>query len=135
MTPNAITTEAEFRRLLGLPERGIDRIEGEMSQKPHLAGDLRHVRQIAKAETRDARQARTAAEAMGRIPAGDEALHLAISGRFALWHFVEAALSLAGCNGEPSILQKHRAGQHLRRSRLVCLPSWMDRRTIREAQP
>jgi hypothetical protein len=35
-----------------------------------------------------------------RMPAGDEALHLAISGRFALWNFVEAALSLAGCKIE-----------------------------------
>ena len=91
------TTSGDFRKLLGLPERSIDRIEGEMDRKPHLPGDLRHERQTAQAETRDARQVKTATEAMARIPGPGEAFHLAISGRFALWHFVEAALSLAEC--------------------------------------
>jgi hypothetical protein len=62
-----------------------------------LAADLRHERQIGAIETRDERQARTAAQAMGRIPGPAEAFHLAISGRFALWDFCPAALSLAGC--------------------------------------
>jgi hypothetical protein len=91
------TNEADFRKLSGLPERGIDQLERQMTGLPHLAGDLRHERQIGAVETRDARQARTAAAAMGRIPGPAEAFHLAISGRFALWDFCPAALSLAGC--------------------------------------
>ena len=90
------TTSGDFRKLLGLPERSIDRIEGEMNARPHLAGDLRYERIATRIETKDARQARSAVEAMGRIPGPGEAFHLAISGRFALWHFVEASLSLAG---------------------------------------
>ena len=89
MTPT--TNEGDLRRLLGLPDRGIDRIEAEMHAMPHLDGDRQHVRQIGSIETRDARQARSAAEAMQRIPGDTEAFHLAISGRFALWHFVPAA--------------------------------------------
>ncbi len=73
-----ITNEADFRRLLGLPDRSIDRIEGELAGMPHLDSDRRHERQIGHVETRDARQARTAAEAIGRIPGPTEAFHVVI---------------------------------------------------------
>lgn len=37
-----------------------------------------------------------AAEAIDHIPWADEAIHLAVSGRFALWHIVPAVLKLSG---------------------------------------
>lgn len=126
----AATTEADFRRLLGLPERSIDRIEGEINGKPHLPDDLRHERQVRAVEIRDARQARTASEAMGRIPGETEAFHLAIAGKFALWHFVEAALTLAGCN----IDMLHVATLGFSRKNITAMTQLVDRGDIRRVR-
>jgi hypothetical protein len=71
-------------------------IESELRRLPHLAGDRKTSRKIVRAVCRDARQIKTAAEAIGKLPGPDEALHLVVSGRFALWHVVPAVLELAG---------------------------------------
>ena len=70
-------------------------IESELRRLPHLAGDRRQVSRTVRRDVRDARQAKTAAEAIGKLPTPDEALHLVVSGRFALWHMVPAVLELA----------------------------------------
>ena len=78
--------------------RTVAKIEEELRRLPHLGGDSRHTRREHKAAMIDARAAKTAAEAMeGRLPDVDEAIHIVISGRFALFDFVPAALAIAGC--------------------------------------
>ena len=72
-------------------------VEAEMERLPHLSGDRRHTLRGVRRNFRDARKIKSAAEAIGELPQQDEALHLAVSGRFALWHMVPAALSLARC--------------------------------------
>src|SRR5262249_39727887 len=58
--------------------------------------DRRHARTEARLRLIDAQRAADAAEAIGhKLPDPDEAIHVAISGRFALWDFVIAALSIA----------------------------------------
>lgn len=71
--------------------------EADIDRLPHLPGDLRLARRNRKAKYRESIQAKTAAEAMGAIPGEDDAIHMAISGRFALFDFVPAALELGGC--------------------------------------
>lgn len=53
---------------------------------------MRHVRR----DFRDVRKATDTADAIDHIPWADEAIHLAVSGRFALWHIVPAVLKLSG---------------------------------------
>jgi hypothetical protein len=73
-------------------------VESDLKRLPHLNGDRRHVAKEAKRRYQDARQAQDAIAAISRLPDPDEAIHLAISGRFALWDLVPAVLTLAGCN-------------------------------------
>ncbi len=72
--------------------------ERELHGLPHLHGDRRLVVKEIKRRCEDARNTKTAAEAIGRLPAADEAIHLAISGRYALWNCVPAILALAECS-------------------------------------
>src|SRR6185312_6856805 len=72
-------------------------IESEMARLPHLSGDRRHIARKTRRSFRDVRKVKCAVEAIGTLPQVDEALHLAVSGRFALWHMVPATLSLARC--------------------------------------
>lgn len=74
----------------------IGRIENEMRLLPHLAGDRQHLAQGTRRDFKDARKCQHASEAIGRLPGPDEALHLVVSGRFALWHMVPATLALSG---------------------------------------
>lgn len=117
-----VTTSADLRQLLGLAVGDADRVESEMSGLPHLLTDLRLERTDSCVETRDARQAKTAAEAMRRIPEANEAFHLAISGRFALWHFVPAAIQLAGC----SIKRLHLATLGFSKKNIASLAEFLD---------
>jgi len=73
----------------------VANIESDLRRLPHLASDLRVSVKHLRRSWRDARKVLTAAEAIGTIPAADESLHLAISGRFALWNVVPAVLKLA----------------------------------------
>lgn len=71
-------------------------IEAELSSLPHLADDRRFdepptIERIFRAYT-----ATTAAETLREIPTANQAVHLVINGRFALWDFVVAILILAG---------------------------------------
>jgi hypothetical protein len=77
----------------GKPGAGRN-VEQELLSRPHLDGDRRFVRRNHKANLRDARQAKTAAEAIGQLPAPDESVHLVISGRFALWDMVPGLLKM-----------------------------------------
>jgi hypothetical protein len=74
----------------------VGKIENEMRLLPHLAGDRGHLTQGTKRDFKDARKCKHASEAIGRLPAPDEALHLVVSGRFALWHTIPAVLALSG---------------------------------------
>lgn len=78
-----------------LHPRGQVAIESELRRLPHLRADRRHDARLTRRLFRDARKIKSAVEAVGKIPDADEALHLVVSGRFALWHFVPAVLALA----------------------------------------
>jgi hypothetical protein len=80
------------------PARVPSNVEAELKVKPHLAADRRFIRREHRADLRDARQARGAAEAIGRLPGPDEAAHVVISGKFALWDMVPAVVTMAGAN-------------------------------------
>lgn len=71
-------------------------VERELGDLPHLDGDRRHETNDTARTFRDARQVKTAVEAIERLPGPAEAFHLAISGRFALFDVIPAALELAG---------------------------------------
>lgn len=71
-------------------------VEAELSNLPHLDGDIRW--DEPDDTERDficAQQSATAAAALSRLPGLNQSSHLVISGRFALWDFVPAALALA----------------------------------------
>src|SRR4051794_29655231 len=70
-------------------------IETELKELPHLDGDKRFESDDVEREYRNAMQAKSAAEALGRLPAPRKAIHLAISGRFALFDCIPAALDMA----------------------------------------
>lgn len=70
-------------------------IEQELSELPHLDGDKRHEVGDVDREFRNAMQAKNAADVIGRLPGPREAIHLAISGKFALFDVITAALDFA----------------------------------------
>jgi hypothetical protein len=84
--------------LLAPPRATVASVEAEMKRLPHLASDRRKVTRSIRRDCRDARKAKDAAEAIGRIPTADEAIHLVISGRYALADMIPATLELAGVN-------------------------------------
>lgn len=72
------------------------KIEAELRSLPHLVTDLRFedlpdIERIFRTDT-----AATAAETLATIPTANQAFHLVINGRFALWDFVAAILKLSG---------------------------------------
>jgi hypothetical protein len=84
-----------FRAISDFEPREAE-IERQLSRLPHLDRDHRLMVRNARADARDAQQARDAAEAIERLPRTDETLHLAISGRFALWDIVPGILAMTG---------------------------------------
>lgn len=88
LTPNPI--------LFPGPARSVAGLERELARLPHLTADHRHVSRNARHDARDARQAKSAAEAIVALPGPAEVLHLAIGGRFALFDFIPAVLSMTG---------------------------------------
>jgi len=70
-------------------------IETQLSELPHLDSDQRYELADTDRSFRDARQAKTAIEAIQRLPGPTQAIHLAISGRFALFDLIPAALELS----------------------------------------
>jgi hypothetical protein len=94
-TPQRLLAVASNPLLLPLRPT-VEAIEREMQTLPHLRDDRRLVAKGMKRRNEDARRTLTAAEAIGRLPAENEAVHLAIGGRFALWNVVPAVLKLAG---------------------------------------
>ncbi len=83
-------------RLLCPSAPSVAGVEAELRSKPHLKSDCRYTSRHVRRDFRDARQAESAVEAMGKVPAPDEAIHLAVSGRFALWHMVPATMKISG---------------------------------------
>jgi len=79
-----------------LHSTGAGAIEDQLRRLPHLKGDQQHVIRHVRRDFRDVRKMTDAAEAINHIPWADEAIHLAVSGRFALWHIVPAVLKLSG---------------------------------------
>lgn len=77
--------------------RSASVIESELNRRPHLAADRRHTQADSQRIVQDARQAKTAAEAIGCLPGPTESSHVIISGRFALWDMVPATMTLGGC--------------------------------------
>jgi len=75
---------------------GAGSIEDQLRRLPHLKGDRQQVIHHVRRDFRDVRKTKDAAESIGHIPGPDEAIHLAVSGRFALWHVVPAVLKLSG---------------------------------------
>jgi len=72
-----------------------DPTEAELARLPHLKNDLKHVAARMRRSAIDARRTSDATAAIGRLPAKNEAIHLAIAGRFALWNVVPAVLELS----------------------------------------
>jgi hypothetical protein len=74
----------------------VEELEAEMLAMPHLPADGRHEADRATVHVcRDVRQARAAAEHVGRIPGPLDAFHLIAGGRYALWDMVGAVAELA----------------------------------------
>ena len=90
-TPNPLLRPREAVPVVG----GITLAEQEMKGRPHLGGDHR-LKRDHKAEVREARQAKSAADAIGELPGPGEAVHLIVAGRFALWDVVPAVLDTDG---------------------------------------
>jgi hypothetical protein len=82
------------------PRPTVAVLEDDMRRLPHLREDRRLIVKEQRRRVEDARRTKTASEAIGRLPTPDEAVHLAISGRFALWNVVPAVLELAECRIE-----------------------------------
>lgn len=105
---------------------GIALAEREMLSRPHLAADRRAgVRH--KADVRDARQAKSAAEALGELPGPDEAVHVVISGRYSLWDCVPAILDA----GTRTIDMLHVATLGFSRRNVEAMARFLDRGMIR----
>lgn len=103
-------------------------IESELLDLPHLAADVRFdepptIERIFRAET-----ARTAAETLRAIPTANQATHLVINGRFALWDFVPALLLLAG--ESVTIESLHLATLGFSRKNVLELTTLLDARKI-----
>jgi hypothetical protein len=81
----------------GLTAAGI---ENELRALPHLTQDLAETVAQTKRRCKDARKCASALDAIKRLPARNEALHMVVSGRFALWHVVPAVSKLCGCRIE-----------------------------------
>lgn len=97
-TPAPRPMLAPARNPLLDPRRSITQAEAERDMKalPHPDRDRRLALRVRRRQQRDARKAACAQAAIGRLPEPDEALHLLISGRFALWHIVPAIAAIAG---------------------------------------
>lgn len=74
---------------------GVKLAEREMLARPHIKDPRRTARQH-KADVRDGRQAKSAADALGELPDAEGAVHVLITGRFSLWDCVPAILDQAG---------------------------------------
>jgi hypothetical protein len=81
-----------------MPAPTVASVERELQRLPHLTADRSHPARRTRRSFRDARALQTAQEAIGSLPGPDEATHLIVSGRFALWRLVPAALALADCS-------------------------------------
>jgi hypothetical protein len=68
------------------------------ADRPPDVNDRRLVTRERKRALRDARQAKSAAAAVGRPPAEGEAVHLVIDGRYSLWDLVPALQELTRAN-------------------------------------
>lgn len=77
------------------PPITVATVEAEMDARPHLAGDRACRTREVNRTMRDARQIKTAAAAIGALPGPTEAIHMAISGTWALFHVIGAALEMA----------------------------------------
>lgn len=88
-----------------LQPRGQTAVESELRRLPHLRADRRHDARLTRRLFRDARKIKSAAEAVGKIPDADETLHLVVSGRFALFHFVPAVLALAAAPASRALVR------------------------------
>lgn len=78
------------------PRLSAAEIERQLKSLPHPISDRRLTTRQSRRRFRDARKEQSAVEAIGELPGPDEALHLVISGRFALWHMVPAIHQLSG---------------------------------------
>jgi hypothetical protein len=74
-------------------------VERQMHRLPHLRGDrVYRTRRTTRRDFQDRRRALLAEQVIERLPAEDEALHMAVCGRFALWDVVSAVLKLGACD-------------------------------------
>lgn len=109
-----------------IPRVSIALCEREMMTRPHIAADrragLRH-----QADVRDARQAKTAAEAIGELPGPGEAVHIVISGRYSLWDCVPAVLDA----GTRTIERLHVATLGFSRRNVEAMGRFLDSGMIR----
>lgn len=75
---------------------GVALAEREMAARPHIDGDRRTPAMRHKAAVQDARQAASAAEALGDPPGPRHAVHILVTGRFSLWDCVPAIRAKCG---------------------------------------
>lgn len=78
------------------PRPSLAGIERDLHALPHITDDRSYRTRQTRRRFRDARREQSAVAAIGELPDTDEALHLLISGRFALWHMVPAMRELSG---------------------------------------
>lgn len=104
----------------------VTAIESELMRLPHLDGNESHRSSVTSRDFREATQAKTAASAIGKLPSPREAIHLVISGRFALWDCVPAVLKLSGCRCSSLMI----ATLGFSRRNIVALNELLDSKTV-----
>lgn len=87
---------AQSRNPILKPQITAATIEQQFATLPHLTQDRRVLIEGTRHKCRDARKAEDAAAAIGKLPGPNQTLHLAIGGKFALWHVVPAVVALTG---------------------------------------
>jgi hypothetical protein len=81
------------------PKPSLAGVEQELRTLPHLNGDrVYRSRRTVRRDFQDRRRALLAENVIERLPGQDEAFHMAVCGRFALWDLVPAVAKLAGCD-------------------------------------
>jgi hypothetical protein len=73
-----------------------DELEREMARMPHLSEDRKLELRGLVRTYEDCRQVDRAADTLKHLPGPDESHHIIVSGKFALWDVVPAAIRIAG---------------------------------------
>jgi hypothetical protein len=111
------------------PVQSTASVEAELRQLPHLNEDRAITTKGVRRRCQDTRKSATAAEAIGQLPGSDEATHLAIGGKFALWNVVPAIHAISG----ERICRLHIATLGFSRTNIEELAAMLDAGTVGKA--